>query len=346
MNETSTVDELDRLRQVRRLEPACVRAARARPRAGRRAAAARAGRSRRRPPPRGGRRAASRQSVKPPVEAPTSRQDMPAGSTARSASAPASFSPPRETKRLGSPRRRTRDSVFTWVPGLSTGASSTSTWPARISASARLRVGASPSSTRRWSSRSPFSSASRRAGPARRGRCPRRRDRRHASARPDRRARSAIGHPETAHRQRGARGGQRLQHRPAEAAHRAVLLDRDEHTAAPGQRHDARRIERLHEARVQHRDREALGRQLGRGLQGRVHQRADRDQHRIVAVAKQLGLPDRQRLQLGIQRHAASLAAREAHGRRPGCSIAVLSMCCSSFSSLGAIRIRLGSVRR
>ena len=39
--------------------------------------------------------------MNPPVEAPTSRQSLPAGSTASTSSAWASFSPPRETKRGG-----------------------------------------------------------------------------------------------------------------------------------------------------------------------------------------------------------------------------------------------------
>ena len=37
--------------------------------------------------------------MNPPVEAPTSRQSRPAGSTPKASSACASFSPPRETKR-------------------------------------------------------------------------------------------------------------------------------------------------------------------------------------------------------------------------------------------------------
>jgi hypothetical protein len=37
--------------------------------------------------------------VNPPVEAPTSRQSRPTGSTPKASSACASFSPPRETKR-------------------------------------------------------------------------------------------------------------------------------------------------------------------------------------------------------------------------------------------------------
>ena len=156
-----------------------------------------------------------------------------------------------------------------------------------------------------------------------------------------------VGQREAAHRQRGARRGERLEHGSAEAAHAAVLLDGDERAAAPRQRHDARRIERLGEARVQHRDREALGGELDRGFQRGVHQRADRDQHRVVAVAQQLGLADRERLDLGIERHAEALAAREAHRRRAR----VLDRRAQHVLQLVLVlrrhqRSRLGSVRR
>ncbi len=71
------------------------------------------------------------------------------GSMARSERAPASLSPPREAKRRSSPRTRSFDASATCVPGLSTGVSSTSTRPARISACARVREVASPSATSR-----------------------------------------------------------------------------------------------------------------------------------------------------------------------------------------------------
>ena len=63
----------------------------------------------------------------------------------------------------------------------------------------------------------------------------------------------------------------------------------------------------------------------------------------VVAVAQQLGLAERQRLDLRVERHALSRCRR---GKRtaagPGCSMAVLQHVRSSFSSLGAITTMLG----
>ena len=58
------------------------------------------------------------QSVKPPVDAPTSRTCAPRRSSAKRSRAPQSFSPPRETKRGGCSTMRSR-SVGNSLPGLS-----------------------------------------------------------------------------------------------------------------------------------------------------------------------------------------------------------------------------------
>ena len=79
----------------------------------------RAGRSRRRARSRAPRRAAAGTSVKPPVDAPTSRQSSPRGSTPSASSPCASFSPPRETYGGGRARRSSSASSSTCWPGLS-----------------------------------------------------------------------------------------------------------------------------------------------------------------------------------------------------------------------------------
>ncbi len=106
----------------------------------------------------------SNTSVNPPVEAPASRQTRPAGSTPNASSAPASFSPPRDTYGSGAISSTARE-PSTRSPGFrSTRAASpdpTRTRPPSSSAWARLRDPATPRST---------SSSSRRTRGARRGR--------------------------------------------------------------------------------------------------------------------------------------------------------------------------------
>ena len=120
------------------------------------AATRRAGRARRRARRRGCAPRCSRTSVKPPVDAPTSRQTRPVGSISNASSAAASLWPPRET--YGS--RSTRSSGVvgsTRSPGLrsrrAASPSPTRTLPASTSACARVRVSTRPRSTRSWSSR-------------------------------------------------------------------------------------------------------------------------------------------------------------------------------------------------
>jgi hypothetical protein len=242
----------------------------------------------------------SRQSVKPPVDAPTSRQLRPAGrcpgprGRRRASRRPATRSAPRLAQpHLGVGRTR--------VPGLSTTAPSTSTWPAITSACAFARLSARPSATALVEARArqrPSSSRAARAMPA--------------ASRPSS-ARIASGSPcstrpvrqrQAAHRHRDAGGGQRLQHRAAEAALPAGLLHRHHGATAPGQLDEAPRVERLHEARVQHRRRDPGGRQLAGRLERRVRERADRRHQHVVAVAQQLGLADRHRLQVRVERDA------------------------------------------
>src|SRR5277367_4059475 len=95
----------------------------------------------------------SRQSVKPPVELPTSRQIFPEGERAKSVRAPSSFRPPRLTYFCGSPMSSMRASVGTWVPGLESFWPLTRTLPARRRAWARSREGARPRSKMRTSRR-------------------------------------------------------------------------------------------------------------------------------------------------------------------------------------------------
>ena len=102
----------------------------------------------------------SRQSVKPPVDCPTSRQQNPDTSSAVCASAPSSFKPPRETNlsiSLASTSSATSSSNVT--PGLVSGTrvclrpTSVNTCPAAISRCAAVRDGARPRSTRSRSAR-------------------------------------------------------------------------------------------------------------------------------------------------------------------------------------------------
>src|SRR5918992_4377475 len=89
-----------------------------------------------------------RTSVKPPVEAPTSRARRPAGSTSSASSAWSSFSPPRETKRGGCVSSSSTASSTCWPAFSKPG-----TRPAITSAWACERDSARPRSTRRTSRR-------------------------------------------------------------------------------------------------------------------------------------------------------------------------------------------------
>src|SRR5581483_9481841 len=94
----------------------------------------------------------SRQSVKPPVEAPTSRQSRPATSTPSASRALASFSPPREAKRRPSSTISSASSATSWPGFTSLGPLGPSrTRPARIEAAASLRERARPRAARRLS---------------------------------------------------------------------------------------------------------------------------------------------------------------------------------------------------
>ena len=79
--------------------------------------------------------------------------------------------------------------------------------------------------------------------------------------------------------------GQMLQHRRAEAADRA-LLDRDQHLVVPRQLLDQRRVERLGEARVGDRRRQAARRQLVRRPQRIGKPRAERQDRDRAALAQ------------------------------------------------------------
>src|SRR4029453_11309042 len=98
-------------------------------------------------PPRG-----SRQSVNPPVDAPTSRQTRPSTTTPKASSALASFSPPLPTKGAGA-SRSTGVSGATRRPGLGDTPTGRRTWPARMSRAASPRLAARPRATSTSSSR-------------------------------------------------------------------------------------------------------------------------------------------------------------------------------------------------
>src|SRR3954452_6744683 len=113
--------------------------------------------------------ACSRQSVKPPVEAPTSRQRRPAGSTPSASSALRSLIPPRETYGGGASTPSSTSGSTSW-PGLAALASPgpSRTWPAITAAAARLRDAKSPRSASRESRRTRATGANGR----RSGMCP------------------------------------------------------------------------------------------------------------------------------------------------------------------------------
>jgi hypothetical protein len=95
-------------------------------------------------------------SVKPPVDAPMSRQSRACTAIAKASSACASFSPPRPTYGWSGTRSESAMSGGTNVPGLSGVPDPACTCPAMISARARSRDGASPRSTSRVSRRTFF----------------------------------------------------------------------------------------------------------------------------------------------------------------------------------------------
>src|SRR3954471_6675814 len=94
----------------------------------------------------------SKQSVNPPVDAPTSTHSFPATISFQCSSARSSFSPPRLTYLKSSPSRRIAQSSSIGAPAFSIFCSLTSTLPARISACARSRDAARPRFTRSLSS--------------------------------------------------------------------------------------------------------------------------------------------------------------------------------------------------
>src|ERR1051325_3247213 len=95
----------------------------------------------------------NKQSVKPPVEEPRSRQIMFAGLTEKSARAPSSFSPPRLAYFCRRLETSMRDASEICAPAFSCFAPSTLTSPARIIAWAFWRDSASPRSSIKTSRR-------------------------------------------------------------------------------------------------------------------------------------------------------------------------------------------------
>ena len=95
-----------------------------------------------------------RQSVKPPVDEPTSRHVLPSADSPgpHFSNAPSSFSPPRETKRGGA-STSTDAAASIWRDGLYSVWPATRTFPSITSAWACVRLAASPLSTIAMSSR-------------------------------------------------------------------------------------------------------------------------------------------------------------------------------------------------
>ena len=124
-----------------------------------------------------------------------------------------------------------------------------------------------------------------------------------------------VGHAERAHRNRDALRGERGEHRVAEAADRAVLLDDHERAAATRELGEPARIDRLREARVQHRGRDAVLLEPLRCLERGRDRVTERDDADVAAVAQQLRLAD---LQASSRRgRAARPAPRRAECAAP-----------------------------
>ena len=92
--------------------------------------------------------------MKPPVEAPTSRQSRPATSTPSASSAFSSLIPPRETKGGGSATSSSASAATSWLGFCASGPSGPiRTRPARTDSAALVREPASPRSASRVSIR-------------------------------------------------------------------------------------------------------------------------------------------------------------------------------------------------
>ena len=274
---------------------------------------------------RGARPRWSRQSVKPPVEAPTSRQTRPARIDAEVGErAGELLAAARDEAALAAAQAHRAPRRARACRACRPGASSTSTWPAQDQrlrlraasrrgprapgarrARSRLRHGA-PTATQR-APRSRARDARRRRGRARRAA---------ASGSPC--SISAVGHREAAHRARATPAlGEQLEHRarrsrPCRACSSTV-------TSAPQRRasaHDPRRGRAASRSArsAPRREMPSRARARRRPRAPGATQRAERDDHRVVAVAQQLGLADRERLHVGIERHAE---ARRRAGSAP-----------------------------
>ncbi len=202
-------------------------------------------------------------------------------------------------------------------------------------------VGGGPRRTTRSSRRWPFNDRASRQSCTARGRSP-------SAIEPEWRPSPAVVSP-CSIRHRAARAAHRQHATPASASASstaapkppvpAVLLDGDERAAAARERDDARRVERLHEARVHDRRRDAVARRA-RPRPRAPDARACRSRRSRASSPSRSSSPSPigQRLQLGVERHAEAVAARDsAPPRAPGARSRSCSMCCSSFSSFGAM---------
>ena len=97
-----------------------------------------------------------------------------------------------------------------------------------------------------------------------------------------------------------------------------MFFHRQHSTAPRRQGQQSVRVQRADKARVDHGSGNTLVRKLLGGFQGRVGQGSDGHDQHVLAIAQQLGLANRNRLDVGIQRNAETTAPRKAHRRRSG----------------------------
>ena len=112
-------------------------------------------------------------------------------------------------------------------------------------------------------------------------------------------------------RQRDVFRGQQFGHAGTRAAHHHVVFECHETIVRFGQIQDQRAVERFDKTHVDHGQAEFLA-----DLVGGRHQRAKGEQGDARAAATQLGLADRQCVEVCLHRHAGTGAARIAHGGR------------------------------
>src|ERR1044072_5745406 len=95
-----------------------------------------------------------------------------------------------------------------------------------------------------------------------------------------------------------------------------MVLERNEGAVGPRERQNQFFVERLDEARVDHRGVDAVNGQLLGGLQTEGDLRADAKDGDVRAVAQNFSLADVEQLDLFVHRYAQTVASRVADRRR------------------------------